>query len=63
MLFGLIIELVPFGFTLCDRGESFILGGEIQLRLYQLSCLSGGHGHGFSPEKSWFVAVTTETAS
>ena len=49
MPFGLIIELGPFGFTFRYLGESYILGGEIQLSLHQLSFLS--RGHGFSPEK------------
>ncbi len=61
MLFGLINELGPFGFTFRYLGESFILGGEIQLSLHQRSFLS--RGHGFSPEKGWPVAVATESAS
>lgn len=46
--FGLMIERDPFGFTFRYLGESLILGGEIQLRLNQISFLS--RGHGFSPE-------------
>jgi hypothetical protein len=56
--FGLMIERDPFGFTVRCPGESLILGGEFQLRLYQIRFLV--RGHGFSPEKYWLVAVTTE---
>ena len=55
ILFGLIIELGPFGFAFRYLGESSILGGEIQLSLHQRRFLSRGHGHCFSPEKCWFM--------
>ena len=43
------------GFAFRYLGETFVLGCEIQLSLYQLSFLS--RGHGYSPEKCWSVAV------
>ena len=57
ILLGLIKELGPFGFTFRYLGESLILGDEVQLGLQQLSVLSRGHGHAFSSEKCWSVAV------
>jgi hypothetical protein len=61
MPFGMINERDPLGFTFRYRGESLILGGEVQLSLHKIGILSCRHG--FSPEKCWPVAVNTETAS
>lgn len=54
MPFGMINERAPLGFTFRYRGESSILGGEVQLSLHTIVFLF--FRHGLSPEKCWPVS-------